>query len=228
MLLQTVARLLFSAIQGISVVIAFYIYTLCQQSVQWAHTISLDRASPSEFVIPLAKYNKALYTQVSLGMRFRMLFETEDSGVRRYMGTITGIGDLDPVQWKNSHWRNLQVSHSSWAFTCSDIHVLQLPDSYASYIEKKASPKFQDRVLNCNFTWLSSSFHVRLVGMNQLHLKGAPVFQYGKLNQFLHHFIYVHHHFSGQSFLSSRECQVLILLFPRVRLLICIIRLPCW
>ncbi|GJN00665.1 hypothetical protein PR202_ga17861 [Eleusine coracana subsp. coracana] len=39
----------------------------------------------------------------------RMLFETEDSGVRRYMGTITGIGDLDPVRWKNSHWRNLQV-----------------------------------------------------------------------------------------------------------------------
>uniref|UniRef100_A0ACD5ZSP1 Uncharacterized protein n=1 Tax=Avena sativa TaxID=4498 RepID=A0ACD5ZSP1_AVESA len=67
------------------------------------------RASPSEFVIPLAKYNKALYTQVSLGMRFRMLFETEDSGVRRYMGTITGIGDLDQVRWKNSHWRNLQV-----------------------------------------------------------------------------------------------------------------------
>ncbi|XP_078157678.1 auxin response factor 19 isoform X2 [Carex rostrata] len=67
------------------------------------------RASPSEFVIPLAKYNKALYTQVSLGMRFRMLFETEDSSVRRYMGTITGISDLDPVRWKNSHWRNLQV-----------------------------------------------------------------------------------------------------------------------
>ncbi|XP_073010991.1 auxin response factor 16 isoform X2 [Typha latifolia] len=67
------------------------------------------RACPSEFIIPLAKYNKALYTQVSLGMRFRMLFETEDSGVRRYMGTITGISDLDPLRWKNSQWRNLQV-----------------------------------------------------------------------------------------------------------------------
>ncbi|GAV76243.1 AUX_IAA domain-containing protein/B3 domain-containing protein/Auxin_resp domain-containing protein [Cephalotus follicularis] len=67
------------------------------------------RASPSEFVIPLAKYNKAMYTQVSLGMRFRMMFETEESGVRRYMGTVTGIGDLDPVRWKNSQWRNLQV-----------------------------------------------------------------------------------------------------------------------
>ncbi|KAJ8472186.1 hypothetical protein OPV22_026529 [Ensete ventricosum] len=44
------------------------------------------RASRSEFVIPLAKYNKAIY-----------------------MGTITGISDLDPVRWKNSQWHNLQV-----------------------------------------------------------------------------------------------------------------------
>lgn len=69
------------------------------------------RASPSEFVIPLAKYNKAIYSnQISLGMRFRMMFETEESGTRRYMGTITGISDLDPVRWKNSQWRNLQVA----------------------------------------------------------------------------------------------------------------------
>ncbi|XP_010927183.1 auxin response factor 19-like isoform X1 [Elaeis guineensis] len=68
------------------------------------------RASPSEFVIPFAKYQKAVYNnQISLGMRFRMLFETEESGTRRYMGTITGISDLDPVRWKNSQWRNLQV-----------------------------------------------------------------------------------------------------------------------
>ncbi|KAM1724399.1 hypothetical protein ACFX11_022844 [Malus domestica] len=68
------------------------------------------RASPSEFVIPLAKYYKAACgNQLSLGMRFRMMFETEESGTRRYMGTITGISDLDPVRWKNSQWRNLQV-----------------------------------------------------------------------------------------------------------------------
>ncbi|KAL2553881.1 auxin response factor 19-like [Forsythia ovata] len=68
------------------------------------------RASPSEFVIPLAKYYKAVCSnQISLGMRFRMMFETEESGMRRYMGTITGISDLDPARWKNSQWRNLQV-----------------------------------------------------------------------------------------------------------------------
>ncbi|PSS36616.1 Auxin response factor like [Actinidia chinensis var. chinensis] len=68
------------------------------------------RASPSEFVIPLSKYVKAVYhTRISVGMRFRMLFETEESSVRRYMGTITGISDLDPVRRPNSHWRSVKV-----------------------------------------------------------------------------------------------------------------------
>ncbi|CAK8566177.1 unnamed protein product [Lathyrus sativus] len=67
-------------------------------------------ASPSEFVIPLSKYIKAVYhTRISVGMRFRMLFETEESSVRRYMGTITGISDLDAVRWSNSHWRSVKV-----------------------------------------------------------------------------------------------------------------------
>lgn len=26
-----------------------------------------------------------------------------------YMGTITGIGDLDPARWPNSHWRSVKV-----------------------------------------------------------------------------------------------------------------------
>ncbi|KAJ7537978.1 hypothetical protein O6H91_11G030500 [Diphasiastrum complanatum] len=68
------------------------------------------RASPSEFVIPLVKYNKAVFhTQISVGMRFRMELETEDSSTRRYIGTITGIGDLDPIRWPNSYWRSLKV-----------------------------------------------------------------------------------------------------------------------
>ncbi|XP_068646693.1 auxin response factor 5-like isoform X2 [Aristolochia californica] len=68
------------------------------------------RACPSEFVIPLAKHHKAfLGTQVAIGMRFGMMFETEESGKRRYMGTVVGISDLDPIKWPNSRWRNLQV-----------------------------------------------------------------------------------------------------------------------
>ncbi|XP_020520669.1 auxin response factor 5 isoform X2 [Amborella trichopoda] len=68
------------------------------------------RASPSEFVVPLAKVHKAVYGRhTSIGMRFGMMFETEESGKRRYMGTITGICDIDAIQWPNSKWHNLQV-----------------------------------------------------------------------------------------------------------------------
>lgn len=45
---------------------------------------ALIRSSSSEFVLPLPKYIKAVFhTRISVGMRFRMLFETEESSVRR-------------------------------------------------------------------------------------------------------------------------------------------------
>ena len=84
-------------------------FLIFREMITKMNLFDFNRASPSEFVIPLAKYNKSMYTQVSLGMRFRMMFETEESGVRRYMGTVTVVSDLDPLQWKNSQWRNLQV-----------------------------------------------------------------------------------------------------------------------
>ncbi|KAI4372068.1 hypothetical protein MLD38_010350 [Melastoma candidum] len=68
------------------------------------------RASPCEFVIHFTKYVKAVYhTRMSVGMRFRMLFETEESTVRRYMGTITGISDMDSTRWPKSNWRSVKV-----------------------------------------------------------------------------------------------------------------------
>ncbi|KQJ85161.2 auxin response factor 11 isoform X2 [Brachypodium distachyon] len=67
------------------------------------------RTSPSPFVVPLARYNKANYVQQSVGMRFAMMFETEESSKRRYTGTIVGVSDYDPIRWPNSKWRNLQV-----------------------------------------------------------------------------------------------------------------------
>ncbi|KAF3794883.1 Auxin response factor 5 [Nymphaea thermarum] len=69
-----------------------------------------NTACPSEFVVPLVKYQKAVYgIQVSIGMRFGMMFEMEESGKRRYMGTVVGISDVDPVRWPDSKWRTLRV-----------------------------------------------------------------------------------------------------------------------
>jgi hypothetical protein len=68
------------------------------------HPSFMCRASPSEFVIPLAKYYRAVYShQISPGMRFRMMFETEDSGTRRCFTLWPCI--IRVVLWKMLCWK---------------------------------------------------------------------------------------------------------------------------
>ncbi|TYI31563.1 hypothetical protein ES332_A05G459000v1 [Gossypium tomentosum] len=50
-----------------------------------------------------------LTTGWSLFVSGKRLFAGDSVLFIRYMGTITGISDIDPVRWKNSQWRNLQV-----------------------------------------------------------------------------------------------------------------------
>ncbi|MCO5569565.1 hypothetical protein L7F22_023280 [Adiantum nelumboides] len=68
------------------------------------------RTSPAEFVISHQKYRKAFAHTLSVGMRFKMRFESDDGTDRRYTGTITGIGDVDSDRWRNSKWRSLKVN----------------------------------------------------------------------------------------------------------------------
>jgi hypothetical protein len=150
--------------------------------------------SPSEFIIPLEKYQKEILNCLAtVGMHFHMVFETEESTIWRcngflaqynslqiftyteqisvvfcyepaieftvlkiqdfkkvvevlwlcneesviladsstvwylclqcrYMGTITGIGDIDPLRWPNSHWCSLKV-HVSAAFGSNEFAI---------------------------------------------------------------------------------------------------------
>ncbi|KAI5067566.1 hypothetical protein GOP47_0018094 [Adiantum capillus-veneris] len=68
------------------------------------------RTSPAEFVISHQKYRKAFSHTLSVGMRFKMRFESDDGTERRYTGTITGIGDVDTDRWRDSKWRSLKVN----------------------------------------------------------------------------------------------------------------------
>jgi hypothetical protein len=82
MQLQQIAVLQYFTIQGMIVQVKGN-FKLLIRPLKFLSPL-LFRASPSEFIIPLAKYLKAVYyTRVSVGMRFRMLFETEESSVRR-------------------------------------------------------------------------------------------------------------------------------------------------
>ncbi|KAK4418500.1 Auxin response factor 11 [Sesamum alatum] len=62
----------------------------------------------SQFIIGLNKYLEAMQQGFSVGMRFKMRFEGEDSPERRFTGTIVGVGDFSS-QWTNSTWRSLKV-----------------------------------------------------------------------------------------------------------------------
>nr|XP_010924405.1 auxin response factor 15 isoform X4 [Elaeis guineensis]XP_029121019.1 auxin response factor 15 isoform X3 [Elaeis guineensis] len=73
------------------------------------HIYYNPRASPSEFIVPYWKFAKSFSHSFSIGMRFKMRYESEDAAERRHTGLITGIGDLDPVRWPGSKWRCLLV-----------------------------------------------------------------------------------------------------------------------
>ncbi|KAI3693693.1 hypothetical protein L1987_76643 [Smallanthus sonchifolius] len=62
----------------------------------------------SQFIIGLNKYIEAVNNAFTIGMRFKMGFEGEDSPERRFTGTIVGIEDISP-QWEDSKWRSLKV-----------------------------------------------------------------------------------------------------------------------
>ncbi|XP_076895948.1 auxin response factor 9-like [Bidens hawaiensis] len=62
----------------------------------------------SQFIIGVNKYLEAVKNTLNIGMRFKMVFEGEDSPERRFTGTIVGVEDISP-QWENSKWRSLKV-----------------------------------------------------------------------------------------------------------------------
>ncbi|XWS12589.1 hypothetical protein CRYUN_Cryun37aG0103000 [Craigia yunnanensis] len=82
------------------------------------------RASSSEFIIPVHKFWKSLDHSFSVGMRFKMRFETEDAAERRCTGLVTGISDMDPVRWPGSKWRCLLVR---WDDIDTNRHSLVSP-----------------------------------------------------------------------------------------------------
>ncbi|KAK1325412.1 Auxin response factor 2 [Acorus calamus] len=73
------------------------------------HILYNPRANPSDYIIPYWKFSKRFNYPFSVGMRFKMCFETEDAAERRCTGVITGIGDIDPIRWPGSKWRCLMV-----------------------------------------------------------------------------------------------------------------------
>ncbi|KAE8708658.1 Auxin response factor 9 [Hibiscus syriacus] len=62
----------------------------------------------SQFIIGVNKYLDAMKNGFSVGMRFKIRIEEEDSPERRFTGTIIGVGDFSP-HWSESKWRSLKI-----------------------------------------------------------------------------------------------------------------------
>ncbi|KAL3616426.1 ADP-ribosylation factor 4 [Castilleja foliolosa] len=77
------------------------------------------RASHADFIFPYQKYVKGTTSQISVGTRFKMRFDIDDSPDRRFSGVVTGVGDIDPYRWPNSKWRCLMVR---WDEDIMSIH----------------------------------------------------------------------------------------------------------
>nr|WAK98323.1 ARF2 protein [Paeonia lactiflora] len=67
------------------------------------------RTSPSEFIVPFDQYMESVKNNYSIGMRFKMRFEGEEAPEQWFTGTIVGIEDADPQNWRDSKWRCLKV-----------------------------------------------------------------------------------------------------------------------
>ncbi|QCE09317.1 auxin response factor [Vigna unguiculata] len=74
------------------------------------HVFYSPRASHADFVVPYQKYVKSIKNPVTIGTRFKMKFEMDESPERRCTsGIVTGMSDLDPYKWPKSRWRCLMV-----------------------------------------------------------------------------------------------------------------------
>ncbi|KAL2332056.1 hypothetical protein Fmac_019637 [Flemingia macrophylla] len=74
------------------------------------HVFYSPRASHADFVVPYQKYVKSIKNPVTIGTRFKMKFEMDESPERRCTsGIVTGMSDLDPYKWPKSKWRCLMV-----------------------------------------------------------------------------------------------------------------------
>nr|URM60557.1 auxin response factor [Gymnema sylvestre] len=67
------------------------------------------RTSRSEFIVSINKYLDARSHKLSVGMRFKMMFEGEEVPERRFSGTIVGVGENPSSRWQDSEWRSLKV-----------------------------------------------------------------------------------------------------------------------
>jgi len=104
----------------------------------------------------------------------------------RYMGTITGISDLDSVRWPNSHWRSVKVCIGSfimifhWCYINIKLNAVSISKQNINNIllpKKLCLTEDWINIFNRGF-----DLSCRLAGMNPQQVRGNLECLYGKLS----------------------------------------------
>uniref|UniRef100_A0A0D9WIM9 Auxin response factor n=1 Tax=Leersia perrieri TaxID=77586 RepID=A0A0D9WIM9_9ORYZ len=72
------------------------------------HVCFNPRSGASEFIVPYWRFTKSLNHPFSIGMRFKICYEGEDSN-ERSSGLVSSISEVDPIRWPGSRWKCLVV-----------------------------------------------------------------------------------------------------------------------
>nr|GEV97747.1 auxin response factor 4-like [Tanacetum cinerariifolium] len=76
------------------------------------------RSSQADFIVPQAKYMKSVSSMICVGARFKMKVCMDESPERRFIGVLSGVGDMSPYKWSNSKWRCLMVRAAACRSFC--------------------------------------------------------------------------------------------------------------
>ncbi|XP_076894144.1 auxin response factor 16-like [Bidens hawaiensis] len=112
------------------------------------------RASTPEFVVKSSIVNEAMLVNWYAGMR--VILKTEGSSLASpFMGTVSSVGNADPLYWLNSLWRCLQVNWdeereqlqnvqrlSPWLVQPTDIPAIEFNNTHQ--VQLNLFPKHPD------------------------------------------------------------------------------------
>ncbi|XP_061371876.1 auxin response factor 9-like isoform X2 [Gastrolobium bilobum] len=100
----------------------------------------------SQFIISVNRYLEAINNKFSVGMRFKMRFEGDDSteNDKRFSGTVVGVEDISPY-WVDSKWRSLKVQWDEAAAVTRPDRVS--PWEIEPFVASALTPSIQPTVV---------------------------------------------------------------------------------
>ncbi|QHO07967.1 Auxin response factor [Arachis hypogaea] len=105
--------------------ISFLLWPNAISAKSMFHVFYSPRATHADFVVSYQKYAKSIKNPVTIGTRFKVKFEMDESPERRCTsGIVTGMSDLDPYRWPKSKWRCLMVLYHKLIYFLTDYKLI--------------------------------------------------------------------------------------------------------